>query len=197
MQEESGRKSNAARTEETRARLMAAARALFVEKGYAETSTPEVVKAAGVTRGALYHHFTDKADLFRAVLRREFQAVAGEIDAATKDLASDPIQSLIQGGRAYLAAMRAPGRVRLMLLDGPAVLGRQELDAIDRETSQDTLKKGLEAAIGAGFLRSLPLDALVGQLSALFDRAALGISLGEPEADHVAVFEGILEGVRA
>ena len=197
MQEESGRKSNAARTEETRARLMAAARGLFVEKGFAETSTPEVVKAAGVTRGALYHHFTDKADLFRAVLTSEFHAVAGEIDAATKDLASDPIKALILGGRAYLAAMRTPGRVRLMLLDGPAVLGRQELDTIDRDTSQDTLKKGLEAAIGAGFLRSLPLDALVAQLSALFDRAALGISLGEPEEDHVVVFEEILQGLRA
>ena len=196
MQENPKRRSNAARTEATRGALVAAARALFIEKGYAETSTPEIVREAGITRGALYHHFADKADLFRAVLRAEFEAVSTEISDAASGAATDAIDALLQGSRGYFAAMREPGRVRLMLLDGPAVLGRIEIDRIDRETSADALRLGLQAAMDAGEIRDLPLDALVVQLSAMFDRAALGIASGEPEADHIAILSSLIAALR-
>ncbi|MDJ0638289.1 MAG: helix-turn-helix domain-containing protein [Paracoccaceae bacterium] len=195
MQQDSERRSNAARTEATRGALIAAARTLFVEKGYAETSTPEIVKSAGITRGALYHHFADKADLFRAVLRKEFEAVEAEINASAK-ASESAIDALLDGGRGYLDAMRAPGRVRLMLLDGPAVLGRMELDKMDRETSADSLRLGLEAAMNASEVRRLPLVPLTAQLSAMFDRAALGVSEGEDAEDHLTVFAAILEALR-
>ncbi len=196
MQQESERRSNAARTEATRSALIAAARALFVEKGYAETSTPEIVKSAGITRGALYHHFADKADLFRAVLRGEFEAVDAEINASASKTPGSAIDALLDGGNGYLTAMRVPGRVRLMLLDGPAVLGRAELDAMDRETSADSLRLGLETAMDAGEIRRLPLAPLTAQLSAMFDRAALGVSEGEEAEDHLAVFAAILRALR-
>ena len=191
MQQEKARRSNKARTEATRGALLAAARSLFVEKGYAETSTPEIVIKASITRGALYHHFADKADLFRAVVHAEYQAVETEITTSATREPRGTIDALLVGSRAYLDAMREPGRVRLMLLDGPAVLGRLELDAIDRETSADSLRLGLKAAMELGEIKPLPLEPLTVQLSAMFERAALGVAEGDDPDDHMAVFKAI------
>ncbi len=177
MQErESARRSNAERRERTVAALIGAARTLFLEKGYAETGTPEVVRRASVTRGALYHHFADKLDLFRAVIRAEALAVAEEIGRRTgKDM--EPVQAMTEGAEAYFDAMAAPGRAHLLLVEGPAVLGRAEMDAIDGETGGEELRLGLQAlADSAG--AELPIEATAALLSAMFDRAALAIAGG-------------------
>lgn len=192
MQEETEPRTNKSRTETTRAALVSAARALFAEKGYAETSTPEIVRAAGVTRGALYHHFEDKQAVFRAVTEAEYKAVAANIMAGAVADQPDAIAALKAGSRAYLDAMQVPGRVRIMLRDGPAVLGQQTLDAIDRDSSADALRLGLQAAMDAGQLRKLPLGALTAQLSALHDRAALCVSEGDDPADHLAVLDALV-----
>jgi AcrR family transcriptional regulator len=196
MQEKNDRRSNAARTKATREALIGAARALFVEKGYAETATPEIVKKAGVTRGALYHHFDDKAALFLAVVRAEYEAVERDITESATREPKDAIDALMLGSQAYMEAMRAPGRVRLLLLDGPAILGRLTLDAIDRETSADSLRLGLQAAMEAGAIRKLPLAPLTAQLSAMFERAALGVAEGDEEAEHLEVMEALLTSLR-
>jgi AcrR family transcriptional regulator len=159
MQEKSMRRSNQDRTEATRARLIEAARLLFTEKSYAGTGTPEIAEAAGVTRGALYHHFEDKEALLRAVVEREAALVAEQVERETADEAS-PIDVLLSGGCAYLSAMREPGRTRLMLLDGPAALGRSEVDRIDGLHGARTLREGLQHAIDAGALKSLPLSKI-------------------------------------
>jgi len=195
MQQENQTRSNKARTDATRAALMKAARHLFSEKGYAETSTPEIVKAAGVTRGALYHHFSDKLDLFRAIVTEEYKKVAEEITSFAKADTTDAIDALRQGSRGFLKAMEDRGRVRIMLLDGPAVLGRAELDRIDRDTSADALRLGLEDAMQAGQMKALPVQALTVQLSALFDRAALAISDGEDQDAHLEVLDAIFESL--
>lgn len=196
MQQKSPRRTNRERTEATRAALLRAARRLFVEKSYAETGTPEIVAAAGVTRGALYHHFEDKQALFRAVCEAEAEMVATEIDAAAPpDL--PPIEALLRGARAFIDAMALPGRTRLLLLDGPAVLGHAAMSELDRRHAGRTLRAGLAAAMRSGALRPLPLGALTTLLSALFDRAALAIDAGDDPADHLAVIAGILEGLHA
>ncbi|MDX8353478.1 TetR/AcrR family transcriptional regulator [Cognatiyoonia sp. IB215182] len=195
MQQENQTRSNKARTDATRSALLKAARHLFSEKGYAETSTPEVVKAAGVTRGALYHHFSDKLDLFRAIVTEEYQKVAEEITSFAKADPTDAVDALRQGSRGFLKAMEDRGRVRIMLLDGPAVLGRAELDRIDRDTSADALRLGLEGAMQAGQMKTLPVQALTVQLSALFDRAALAISDGDDPNAHLEVLDAIFESL--
>lgn len=189
-------RSNAARTKATREALISAARTLFVEKGYAETATPEIVKLAGVTRGALYHHFEDKTALFQAVVRVEFEAVEVEITEKATREPKDTIDALMLGSEAYMEAMRAPGRVRVLLLDGPAVLGRMKLDEIDRETSADALRLGLQAAMDAGEIKPLPVAPLTAQLSAMFERAALGVSAGEDEQAHLAVLKALLTALK-
>ena len=192
MQQENKTRTNKSRTEATRSALIGAARALFAEKGYAETSTPEIVKAAGVTRGALYHHFEDKEAVFRAVITEEFVAVADEITASAIAEPGSAIDALQLGSRGYLRAMEDPGRVRILLLDGPAVLGQIEVDKIDRQTSADALRLGLAEAMRAKQIKTLPLEALTVQLSALFDRAALAISEGAEPSDHLEVLDSIL-----
>ena len=174
-------RTNRDRTEATRGALLDAARGLFVSKGYGETSTPEVSAIAGTTRGALYHHFADKRDLFRQVLMRENEAVAADIRAAAPSGAT-PRDALIAGSDAYLHAMSAPGRTRLLLIEGPAVLGMTEMVAMDEASSAATLREGLAAAgVGAG-AEGVSLDALSGLLSAAFDRAALEIDGGADPA---------------
>jgi AcrR family transcriptional regulator len=194
MQEKNPRRSNRDRTDATRADLIEAARRLFTDKGYAATGTPELVEAAGVTRGALYHHFADKRALFEAVVEAEAAAVATEIEqAAPTSLA--PLDALIEGSRAYLEAMRGPGRTRLLLLDGPAVLGRPEMDTIDARHGNRTLREGLAAAMRAGAIRRLPLDALTVLLGSMLDRAALSIEAGGKAEDQFAVVSAAFRGL--
>ncbi len=199
MQEGSGRRSNRQRSEEMRGRLLAAARALFVEKGYADTGTPEIVATAGVTRGALYHHFEDKQALFRAVVEAEAAAVAAEIEAAGGS-GDDARARLLAGARAYLEAMAEPGRTRLLLVDGPAILGAAEVRAIDGGHTERTLREGLDEAIRAGAIAPLPLAPLTSLLSAMFDRAALdGATGGQADDDRteaaLQVIEALLAGL--
>lgn len=194
MQQKTGHRSNRERTQSTRAALMGAARLLFTEKSYAETATPDIVSAAGVTRGALYHHFADKRDLFRAVVEQEAAIVAEEIERNAPATLSAK-EALIKGGEAFLAAMAVPGRTRLLLLDGPAVLGRAEMDAIDNRHGARTLREGLAIAMREGALRKLPLDALAGLLSAAFDRAALAIEGGSALQDQIAALNALIEGL--
>lgn len=188
------RRTNRQRTEATRAALMAAARRLFITKGYAETGTPEIVAEAGVTRGALYHHFTDKQALFRAVVELEAEAVAREIERATPE-SVNAREALLRGGEAFLEAMAVAGRTRLLLLDGPAVLGREEMDAIDQAHGARTLWEGLSAAMNAGAIPPLPLDALTALLSACFDRAALAIESGASREDYRSALAGLINGL--
>lgn len=194
MSTDSTRRSNRERTEATRAALIDAARELFVAKGYAETGTPEIVAAAGVTRGALYHHFEDKQALFRAVVERESAAVAGEIEQATARVTSAR-EALLKGGEAFLRAMTKQGRTRLLLLDGPAVLGRAEMNAIDDAHGARTLREGIGEAMRAGAMRPLPVDALTAVLAAAFDRAALEIEAGGRKRDFRQVIDGLIEGL--
>lgn len=196
MQERRERRSNEERSSRTRAALVAAGRTLFVERGYADTGTPEIVDRAKLTRGALYHHFADKQALFAAVVEAEAQRVAAEIESAA-GADPDPLRALAEGGRAFLAAMTAPGRTRLLLLDAPAVLGRETLREIEARHAMRTLREGLEAAIAAGAIRALPITPLTEALGALFDRAALALAAGDPPEDWHAVIDALVEGLAA
>lgn len=194
MQEKAARRSNAERSQATRKALIEAARRLFVEKSYADTATPDIVTAAGVTRGALYHHFEDKQALFRAVAEQEAAHVAEEIERATPPTLTAK-DALLKGGEAFLDAMAQPGRTRLLLLDGPAVLGRAAMDRIDGAHSARTLKEGLSMAMEAGEMRKAPLDALTALLSATFDRAALAIEAGAARPEIQAALVVVIEGL--
>jgi AcrR family transcriptional regulator len=177
---------NAIRSDRTQTVLIEAARDLFATDGYAATSTPCIVQTANVSRGALYHHFVDKADLFRAVVSHEQASVAIEIESASNTTA-DPVAAIRLGGEAFLNAMRDPGRRRILLIDGPAVLGADEMRAIDTDHAGQTLVDGVRAATAAGRIRTRSAEALADLLNATFDRVALVV--GDDTAHRVALWE--------
>lgn len=190
------RKSNEDRSNMTRRALVSAARQLFVEKGYAEASTPELVRAAGVTRGALYHHFEDKKAIFRAVAESELAEVADRINRSTST-SSTAMQALENGTRAYLDAMQAPGRAHLLLVEGPAALGVNTMKQLNSQSAAHTLRDGLKEAIKTAEISPLPLDALTAMLDAAFDRAALEIAQGAPRTDIETALSALLQGLAA
>ena len=193
MQEENDdspkRRSNTQRTEEMRARLMTAAREIFVENGYAGASTPDIVKRAEVTRGALYHHFADKAALFRAVVEAETNALGDDINKRTSQITSRDA-ALEEGTRAYFASMNAPGRCQLLLVDGPAVLGPSEMSVLHEAGGRSSLLDGIRRA-----RPDLPFEeanALAVALSAAYDRAAFAISEGAQEEPYVRALTALV-----
>lgn len=190
------RRSNRERTDGTTAALLSTARRLFVERGYAGTGTPDLVAAAGLTRGALYHHFADKQDLFRAVVTVEHRAVAEAVERAAPGGGTDPLADLVAGGEAYLDAMAEPGRARLLLIEAPAVLGREAADAIDAVHGGRTLREGLAAAMAAGVLTPLPVEITSVLVGAAYERAALALAGGADRSACSAVLAAIVEGLR-
>lgn len=188
------RRTQAERRTETRGLLLKAARTLFAERGFAETGTPEIVAAAGVTRGALYHHFADKTALFAAVVEEEHAEVAQAIAQAGDASPTDPMAALLAGGEAFFGAMADPGRRRILLIDAPAILGRAALDEIDARHGLETLVCGLQDAMDAGAIKRVPVLPLAHLFGALFDRAALAPAEQRPEFQQAMT--ALLEGLK-
>lgn len=125
------RRSNRERAEDTRGRLLAAARRLFAERGYAAVGVDEAARAAGCTKGALYHHFRDKRELFRAVVEDLEGGILDRLRAAAAT-AGDPAGRLRAACEAYLDACVDPAVGRIVVLDAPGVLGWEAWCALDR-----------------------------------------------------------------
>ena len=144
------RTTKAEQSEATRAALMDAARGLFAERGYPAVATEEIVRAAGVTRGALYHHFDGKEELFAAVYEQvEADLVAELGEMATE--ASDPLDALHRGAAAFLEACRRPEVQRITLIDAPSVLGWERWREIGVKYGfvliEEVLRAGMEQVV--------------------------------------------------
>ncbi len=184
----------------TRTALMTAARELFTERGYAAVGTEEIVGRAKVTRGALYHHFADKRDLFRAVHEQMEQEIVDAI-AARMDGTADPLELLKIGTRAFLDACMDPAHAQVNLLDAPSVLGWAEWREIDMRYGMGLITAGLQGGIDAGVLRDQPVLPLAHLLLAAMGEAAMMIANSQdPKATRdemeVSLLE-LLEGLRA
>ena len=162
-----------ARGESTRRDLVDAGRALFVSHGYFNTSIGDLVTKSGVgTRGAFYHHFKDKSELFRAV----FEEV--ERDLTLRSLASPPSgtdawERLAAGLHGFLESALEPEVQRIMLLDGPVVLGWQTLRAIEQANSIALINEMVREAIADGIIEDQPVAELTHMVIAALEEAAL------------------------
>ncbi|WP_234825455.1 MULTISPECIES: TetR/AcrR family transcriptional regulator [Mycolicibacter] len=186
------------RAEATRAALIVAARRLFVEKGYFETATEEIVASSGVgTRGALYHHFGDKRALFQAVFEQVEQDLLAA--AAGAEESGDALSRLRSGLLRFLDASLTPEVQRIVLIDGPAVLGWQTWRELEGRYGVGAIHGLLERAVLEGALPAQPLIVLSHVLLAAVDEAALVIANSrEPAAAReqgVAAISQLLAGL--
>lgn len=190
--------ARAQQREQTRRILLRESRRLFATRGYGALGLAEIVGAAGVTKGALYHHFDSKAALFRAVLE-EVQEQVAETVAATADAQDDLWTQFTAGCQAFLTASTAPDVQRIMLVDGPAVLGWNEWRALDEATSARHLAEALTALIEEGVIARQPVAPLTHLLSGAMNEAALWLAASRnPEdlADARAALSRMLEALR-
>ena len=166
------------RTEATRARLLEVARRMFVAHGYQGVPAEDLVREAGLTRGALYHHFGGKDGLFAALYEQVQREVTARIDAAA-DVHADPWEALVAGCHAFLECCIDPEVQRIVLLDAPVVLSWEAWRAVDERHGLGSLAMGLRMAHEAGSIEGDSLEAVAHLLLGAMNEAALWIARAE------------------
>lgn len=197
-----GRRTQAERAAETREALMGAARPLFASVGFADASLETIVRDAGVTRGALYHHFADKTELFAAV----FEQVEGEMavrmgEAVAAAGHSDPIEIMRLCSGLWLDACAEPEIQRIVLLEALAVLGWERWSDIGHRYNIGFVTGLLTEAIESGAIPRQPVEATALTIMGALREATLYIARADDQrqarADAGAVMDRLLEALRA
>jgi AcrR family transcriptional regulator len=181
----------AERSEATRSALIRAGRELFGARGYGAVGTEEIVARAGVTRGALYHQFADKQDLFRAVVEALEQDVIGRVGRSLAGV-SGPGEALTAMMGGWLDVCEDDEVQRILLLDAPGVLGWDEWRAIGHRYGLGEVVGLLEAAMEAGAIARQPATPLGHVVIGALDEAALYIARAEDPKAARAEMEGVL-----
>ena len=180
----------------TRTALVGAARQLFGESGYGDTSTDEIVAAAGVTKGALYHHFGGKEDLFRAVVEQVQHEVSDH--AVAEFLAPDSWQALVRGCTLWIDAHLDPAVRRIVLQDARAVLAWDDVRAIENRYGAVALRGALRKAVHAGVIQDQPLRPLALLLLGALSEACLFIAdADDPDAARTECLDLITQMLTA
>lgn len=189
-----------AEAQATREALVRAALELFTKRGYAGVGTEEIVARAKVTRGALYHHFEDKRDLFRAVFER-VEAELMEGIGARMEASDDPWELMLAGMRSFLDACEEPAVKQIALTDAPSVLGWQEWREIDNRHGLGLTRAALQGAVDAGVVRPIAVEPMAHLFVAALSEAAFVIAYSDhprkARAEVEAALIQLIEGLRA
>ncbi len=172
------RRTQAERTSATRRALLDAAREQFAERGFAGTGRDQVAAAAGVTRGALYHHFGTKEGLFRAVVEELEAGLTAQVAAAAM-AGTDPVDELRRGCLAFLDACLEPAVRRIVLLEAPVVLGWDAWREIDARYGLALVRSGLAGALDQVGLDPAAADPLAHLLLGALNEAALLVATAD------------------
>jgi AcrR family transcriptional regulator len=186
---------------DTRQALVDAARKLFTEQGYAATGTEEIVAAARVTRGALYHHFRDKTDLFRAVMEQIAREVAEHLidaelsrPAAPSQTPGDAWDEVRDGLRAFLdLCVVTDDFQRIVLVEGPAVLGHEAWDELVARHGSNLLAEWLSRAIEQGRIAPVPIQPLTRLLIGMISESSLYIARADDRPAARAAMGAVLD----
>lgn len=188
------RRTQGERRAATRAALLAAGRELFTAKGFAAAGREEIVERAGVTRGAMYHHFPSKEALFQAVYEACEEEVLAQVVTAAAG-ARDPKEMLRQGSLAYLGVAAREDVRRICLIDAPAVLPTEVRRELAERFGLGAIRTALQECMAAGLIRTQPLEVLAHvYLAALLEAATL-VAEGADEAGVAAVVEGLVDSL--
>lgn len=193
-------RTQAERSAATQRALLAAGRRLWGKRGYVEVGTPEIAEAAGVTRGAMYHQYADKAALFRAVIEALDLEIIERLEASVAAAEpKTPAEALHVAADAWLNIASEPETRQLMLLDAPGVLGWREYRELSQRNALGATEELLSAAIDAGQLRAQPLRPLATVILGALDEAAIYLA-GAKDSDREqasvrAVVHDLIEGL--
>jgi len=177
------RRTQGERSEATRTALINAARPLFTASGFAGVGTEAIVRAAGMTRGALYHQFTDKTDLFAAVAEAVEADMTARIDTVVSGSGdSDPIALMKLGAATWLDACAEPEVHRILLIEAPAVLGWERWRDIGLRYGLGLVQSLVEYAISVGRIAAQPAEPLAHVLIGALDEAALYLARADDPA---------------
>src|SRR3954451_8300061 len=185
--------TKAAQSEATRSKLLAVARELFGARGYADVGTEEIVRQAGVTRGALYHQFADKRELFEAVFE---QLEYDIIEVAAGRMAEHPddmVAAFRAACRGWLEVCLRPEVERIVLLDAPAVLGWEAWREIGERYGLGAVIVSLETGMASGALPRQPVLPLAHVIVSALDELALYVVRAEERDAAVAEAETIMD----
>ena len=193
------RLTKAEQSAQTRRALLDAAHELFAEDGYAATSTEAVARRAGVTRGALYYQFRDKAALFAAVYEEQSTAAVHALSARVQAADGDPWQRIVVTAcHAFVERAAAPGIRRILYVDGPAVLGQAAMQ--QSGPGLEFTRQAFTALVDAGLLEPVPLEPLVHLLWGAFFQVAFYIASADDvptaQAEGLTVLLRVLDGLR-
>lgn len=196
------KRTQAERSEATRAQLLAVARELFADPGYDATPIDLVAERAGVTKGALYHHFKNKRELYQATFEMLEQEVCEKVIAAAIAAGEDAMAGLRAGVTAFLEGARDDKAFqRVVLVDGPTVLGWETWKEIDERYGFALTKGSIEGAMASGALREGPVDPLAHLFLAALSEAAIQIARADDTDvamdEMTATIWSLLDGLRA
>ena len=177
----------AAQGRATRGQLIDVATSLFAEHGYEGTSIEAVLAAAGVSRGALYHHFAGKEALFTAVVSAISDRVTIELTEAIRDC-TDPVDAMRTGALAWIDLAGDPVIQRVMLVDAPSVLGWEQWRAMDEGRTVGAMRAMLQAVSDSGRLPQELVAPFAHMILAALDEAALVVARAADS--RAAVAEG-------
>jgi AcrR family transcriptional regulator len=182
-------------------KLLSVARALFAEQGFADTPLDLVVERAGVTKGALYHHFKNKRDLFQAVFEQLEQEMCEKvITAAIEAGEENAIASMQAGVRAFMESALDPAAQRIVLIEGPTVLGWDTWREIDERYGYALVKGSIDNAMEQGELERRPSEPLSHLFLAAISEAALQVARADDKEaaleEMTAAVMSILDGMR-
>ncbi|CAM4421398.1 TetR/AcrR family transcriptional regulator [Paenibacillus tarimensis] len=164
-----------AETNETILKLLKVARFHFTRYGYVGAALESIVQETNLTRGAVYHHFRNKKELFRAVLEDVMREVAEKVEEGASS-SGEPWQQLYMGCRAFIITAVEEQSRRIMLIDGPAILGWGNWREMDKNHSMRLLRAQLGDMQEQGYLRPMPLDALTHFISGGLNEIALWLA---------------------